>query len=88
MSGEDFDKKSKLEQGRGNVGISEDTKRGIYHKSSPWLNAIDDHWMSKSYLEHVKLNPMKTVEHVSTYRPLQNRVMINFTEESCGWGKK
>ena len=68
--------------------VYEETNRRIYSKDSPWINAIDDNWMSKSDLEHVKLNPMKTAEHVSTYRPLQNRVMINFTEESCGWGGK
>ena len=29
---------------------------------------------------------MKPVEHGSTYRPLQKRVMINFTKEACGRG--
>ena len=80
MSGEEFEKKCKREQGRGNVGVSEDTKCGLYSKSSPWLNEIDDHWMFKIDLEHVNLKMMKTVERVSTYRPLQKRVMIHFTE--------
>ena len=47
MMREDFEKKCKSDQGRGNVDTSEDTKRGLYSKSSPCLNAIDDHWMSK-----------------------------------------
>ena len=29
---------------------------------------------------------MKTAERVSTYQPLQKRVMINFTKKACGWG--
>ena len=43
MIGVDFDKNCKREKIKGDVGISEDTKRGFYSKSSPWLNAIDDH---------------------------------------------
>ena len=46
MSGEDFEKKYKREQGRGNVGVSEDTKREIYSKTSPCINSIDNHCMS------------------------------------------
>ena len=42
--------------------------------------------MSKIDLEHVNLNLMNTVEHGSTYHPLQKRVMINFTKEACGQG--
>ena len=84
MSGEDFDKKCKCEQGRVNVDVSKDTKRGLYMKSWTWLNAIEDHWMSNIDLEQVNLNLMKTVEHGSTYKPLQKRLMINFTKEACG----
>ena len=62
--------KCKREQGRGNVDVSEDTKRGIYSKSSTWINAINDHGMSKIDLEQVNLNLMKTAEHVYTYCPL------------------
>ena len=69
--------KCKREQGRGNMEVSEDTKRGLYSKSLPWLNAIDDYWMSKIYLEHVNLNLTKTAEHGYTYRPLQKRAIIN-----------
>ena len=47
MSGEEFEKKCKREQGRGNVDVSEDTKCGLYSKASLWLNAINDHWMYK-----------------------------------------
>ena len=39
-------------------------------------------------LEQVNLNVMKTDKHVSTYRPLQKRVMINFTKEACGRGRE
>ena len=85
MIGEDFEKKCKRDQGRVNVDVSEDTKRGIYSKSSPWLDAIDDHWMSNTDLEQVKINLMKNAEHGATYHPLQKRVMINFTKEACGW---
>ena len=46
ISGEEFEKKCKREQSRGNVDVSEDTKHGLYSKASPWINAIDDHWMS------------------------------------------
>ena len=78
--------KCKREQGRGNMEVSEDTKRGLYSKSLPWLNAIDDYWMSKIDLEHVNLNLTKTAEHGYTYRPLQKRAIINFTKGACGWG--
>ena len=50
MIREDFEKNCKREQYRGNVDISEDTKRGIYSKTSPRINAIDDHWMSNIYI--------------------------------------
>ena len=80
MSGDEFEKKCKPEQGRGNVDVSEDTKHGLYSKASPWLNAIDEHWMSKIDLEQVNLILMKTAEHGSTYRPLQKRAMINFNK--------
>ena len=50
MRGEDFEKKCKREQGRGNVDVSEDTNRRLYSKASPWLNAIDYHYMSKIYI--------------------------------------
>ena len=61
MIGEDFEKKCKRDQGRGNVDLSEYTKRSIYSKSSPWINAIDDHWMYNIDLEQVTLNLTKTV---------------------------
>ena len=48
------------------MGISEDANRALYSKDSPWLNEIDDHWMSRIDLEQVKLNLMKTTEHGST----------------------
>ena len=86
MSGDDFEKKCNREQGRGYVGVSEDTNRGLYSKASPWINAIYDHWISNIDLEHMNLNLMKTAEHGSTYQPLQNRVMINFTKRYCGRG--
>ena len=38
MSREEFENKCKREQGRVNVDVSEDTKRVIYSKASPWLN--------------------------------------------------
>ena len=31
---------------------------------------------------------MKTVEHGSTYRLLQNRVMINLSKDACGQGRE
>ena len=37
-------------------------------------------------LEQVKINLKKNAENGSTYHPLQERVMINFTKEACGWG--
>ena len=46
MNGEEFEKKCKHEKGRGNVEVSENTKRGLYSKAPPWLNIIDDLWMS------------------------------------------
>ena len=63
MSGEEFEKKSKRGQGRGNVDVSEDINSGLYSKTSPWLNEIDDQLMHNIDLEQVKLNPMKTVQH-------------------------
>ena len=87
MSREDFDNKCKREKDRGNVDVSKDTNRGIYIKSSTWLNAMDYHWMSKIDLEQVNLNLMKTAENGSTYCTLQKRVMINFTKEACGRGR-
>ena len=83
MSGEDFEKKCKPDQGRGNVGVSEDTNHGVYSKASPCINAIDDRWMYKIDLEHVNLNLMNTTEHESTYHQFQKRMMINFTKETC-----
>ena len=88
MNREDFDKKCKHEKGRGDMDVSEDTKCGIYSKKSTWLNEIDDHWMSKIDLEQVNLNLRNTVEYGSTYHPLQNRVMINFTKEACDRGRE
>ena len=62
------------------------TKSGQYSKASPCLNSVDDHWISKIYIEQVNLNLMSTAEHGFTYRALQKRVMINFTKEACGRG--
>ena len=47
MIGEALENKCKRDQVRGNVDVYEDTKRGLYNKYSPWLNLIDDHWISK-----------------------------------------
>ena len=88
MSVEEYYNKCKCEQGRGSVGVSKYTKCGLYSKASPWLNKIDDLWMYRIDLEQVNLNVMKTDKHVSTYRPLQKRVMINFTKEACGRGRE
>ena len=68
------------------MGVSEYTKCGIYSKAYPWLNAIDDHWMSNIDLEQVNLNLINTAERGSTYCPLEKRVKINFTEEACDRG--
>ena len=46
MRGEEFEKKCRHDQGKGNVGVSEYTKLRLYSKASPWLNAIYYHWMS------------------------------------------
>ena len=70
MSGEEFEKNCKHEQGRGNVDVSEDIKRGIYSKASLCINAIDYHWMSKIDIEQVNLNPMNTAEYGYSYHPL------------------
>ena len=80
MSGEEFEKKCKREQDKGNLDVSEDTKRRLYSKSSPRPNAIDGHWMSNIDLEQVNINPMKTAEHGYTYPTLQKRAMINFSK--------
>ena len=37
-------------------------------------------------IEQMTSNLMNTEEHGSTYRPLQKRLMINFTKEACGRG--
>ena len=37
-------------------------------------------------LEQVKINLKKNAENGSTYHPLQERVMINFTKEAFGQG--
>ena len=66
------------------MGVSEDTKCGLYSKASPCLNAIDNQYISKIDIEQVNINLMKTEEHVSTYHLLQKRVMTNFTKEACG----
>ena len=42
--------------------------------------------MSNIDLEQVNLNLMNTLEHGSTYYPLQKRGVINFTKEACGRG--
>ena len=60
----------------------------LYSKASLWLNKIDDNWMSNIDLEQVNLKLMKTEEHGSTYCPFQNRAMLNFNDESCGWGRE
>ena len=86
MIGEEFENKCKCDQGRGNVDVSADTKRGLYIKASQWINVMDDHWMSNIDIEQVNLNLIKTVEYGSSYRPLQKRMMINLTTESCGQG--
>ena len=44
---EDFENKCKHSQGRGNLGVSEDNRRGLYRKASSWLNEIDVKWISK-----------------------------------------
>ena len=70
------------------MDVSEDTKRGIYSKAPPWINAIDGHWMSKIDLEQVNLNLMETEEQGSTYRPLQKRAMIiSLRKHVVGAGK-
>ena len=58
-----FEKKFNHENVRGNVDVSEDINSGLYSKTSPWLNEIDDQLMHNIDLEQVKLNPMKTVQH-------------------------
>ena len=80
MSGDYFEKKCKREQGRGNVDVYEDTRRGLYSKASPWINEIGDHWMSNIDLEQVNLNLINTSEHGYTYPTLQKRAMINFSK--------
>ena len=71
INGEEFEKKYKIEKGRSNLDVYEDTKCGLYSKEFPWINAIDNHWMSNIDLEQVNLNLMKATEHGSTSRPLQ-----------------
>ena len=61
-----------------NVGLCEYDNNGLYSKVSPWLNEIDDHWMSNIYLENINPNLMKTVEHGYTYLLLHKRSIINF----------
>ena len=58
--GEEFENKCRREQGRVNVGVSEDTKRRIYNKALPWINEIDDNWMYKINLGQENLNLMNT----------------------------
>ena len=58
MRGYEFEKKSKRDQERENVDLYEDTKRGIYSEALPWINKMDDQWLSKIYLEQVNLNLM------------------------------
>ena len=65
--------------------VSEETKRGIYSKASPW---VDDHWMSKIDIEQMNLILMNTTQYGYTYRPLQKRVMIDFTKEACVSGRE
>ena len=60
MSGEDFDKKCKRDQDRGNVDVSEDAKCGIYSKASQCLNTIYDHWMYNIDLEQLIINLINT----------------------------
>ena len=86
MSREEFENNYKREQDRGNVYVSEDIKHGQYSKASTWFNEVDDHWMFEIYLEKANLNLKNTTEHVSTYYPLQKRLLINFTKKACGRG--
>ena len=60
MGGEEFENKSKREQVRGNVEVSEDTKHRIYSKASQCINEIDDKWMSNIDFKQVNLNLTKT----------------------------
>ena len=68
------------------MDVSDDIKHRLYSKASPWINAIDDNWMSNIDLKKVNLNLMNNSERGSTYLPLQKRLMINFTKEACGRG--
>ena len=61
MNVEEFEKNGKREQIRGNMDISEDTKRGLYIKVSPYLNEIDDHWIYTTDLEQVNLKLTNTL---------------------------
>ena len=49
------------------------------------MNKIDDNWMSKIDIEQVNINHMMSAKHGSNYSLLQNREIINFTNEACGW---
>ena len=42
MTGKEIEKKCKREKFRGNVDVYENTKHGLYSKSPPWINKIDD----------------------------------------------
>ena len=50
MSWEEFERNCKCDKGQGNVDISEDTKCRIHGKLLPWINEIDDNYISKTYL--------------------------------------
>ena len=70
------------------MDISKDTKRSLYSKYSPWLNAIYYHWMFNINLYQVNINLMNTEERVSTYPPLQNRgVIISLRKLAVGVGE-
>ena len=68
------------------MNASTDTKPRLHSKTLPWINEVDDHWMYNINIEQMTSNLMNTEEHGSTYRPLQKRLMINFTKEACGRG--
>ena len=67
MREEYFENKYKHNQGRGNVEPSEDTNCGLYSQVLTWINLFDYNCMPNIYLEQVKLNLMKPVEHGYTY---------------------
>ena len=60
------------------MDISENTKQSLYSGNLKYLDAINDHRVSKVDIEQYGINLMICKESVTMNHPLQKRLMIKF----------